>query len=79
MGAIPNSYYLNIVLTELILEENFDFHKDTFPRIVGAHILRKSLSDKELFTVPGFGFQLFSQKPGTGKANKCSYQKTFSP
>lgn len=43
-----------------------------FPKIVGGFVLRKALTDKELFQVAGYGFQLFSQKPGTGKPNLCS-------
>lgn len=72
MGAIKNSYYLKLVLTELINQDKFNYKFYDFPKIVGGYILRKSLTDRELFTKAGYGFQLFSQKPGTGKPNLCS-------
>jgi hypothetical protein len=40
--------------------------------MVGGYVLRKALTDRELFTMAGFGFHLFSQKPGTGIPNLCS-------
>ena len=79
MGTIKHSYHMRLVLTELINQEKFDYDKVDFPKIVGGFILRKSMTDEELFTVAGYGFQLFSQKPGTGKPNLCSFQKQFSP
>lgn len=72
IGAQKNCYHLLLTLTELIREEKFDFKATDFPKIVGGFVLRKALTENELFQGTGYGFQLFSQKPGTGKPNLCS-------
>lgn len=72
MGARRNNYHLLLTLTQLISEEKFNFKAFNFPKIVGGYVLRKSLTTYEMFTQVGYGFQLFSQKPGTGKPNLCS-------
>jgi len=61
-----------LTLTEIISEEKFDFRAFDFPKIVGGFALRKALTEVDLFQGTGYGFQLFSQKPGTGKPNLCS-------
>lgn len=70
---MKHNYHLHLVLTEIILQENVNYYQFDFPKIVGGYMLRKSLTDFELFTKVGFGFHLFSQKPGTGKANLCAF------
>lgn len=72
MGAIKHNYHMKLVLTELINQDKFDYRAHDFPKIVGGFILRQALTDTELFTAVGFGFQLFSQKPGTNKPNLCT-------
>lgn len=72
MGAMVGNYHMLLTLTELISQDTFNFKAYNFPKIVGGFVLRHSLTDLELFTQVGFGFQLFSQKPGTGRPNQCT-------
>ena len=71
MGAMKHSYQMRLVLTQLVSQDTFDYNKANFPQIVGGYVLRKTMSEEELYTVAGFGFHLLSQKPGTGKPNLC--------
>ena len=44
MGSIPNSYYLNIILTEIIKEEIVNPYVIDLPRMTGAYQLRKAFT-----------------------------------
>lgn len=72
MGSRSNSYYLKFILSEIILEEFVSPYSIHIPRMTGAYKLRTAFNLRELFTVVGFGFQLFSQFPGNDKPLKCS-------
>lgn len=45
MGAMKHSCHLKFVLTKLISQDNFDYDKTDFPKIVGGFVLRQALTD----------------------------------
>ena len=75
MGAMQHSYYLRMMLTEMVNQDTFNYDVVNFPRIVGAIKLRKLFNEREVFTGIGLGFQLFSPRPMTDKINDCGTVK----
>ena len=63
MGSTNNNYHLKMVLSELLTQRTFTFYKLDLPWVTGAFMLRKSVTDYQLFTQIGAGYHLFIARP----------------
>jgi hypothetical protein len=77
IGAMQNSDYLSVILSELIQERRINYLSKNIPEVTGGQIARRAFRDEEVFSVVGFGHHLFIPKPSTHEINDCGHVKKF--
>lgn len=59
-GATRHNYHLRIVLEDMLNKNRINLELTDYEALVGGDLLRAVITDHELYTEVGFGFNLFT-------------------